>query len=74
MKPTSWSVFAEDSSDLVDANEQKQTEGSEVNEVLKEAKYLRETANRLEGIDWLPSNKITSVIPVKESCDYFQVH
>ena len=44
------------------------------NEVLKEAKYLRETANRLEGIDWLPSNKITSVIPVKESCDYFQVH
>lgn len=45
------------------------------NEVLKETKYLRrETANRFEGIDWLPSNKITSVIPVKESCDYFQVH
>ena len=45
------------------------------NEVLKEAKYLRrETVNRFEGIDWMPNNKITSVISVKKSCDYFQVH
>lgn len=28
------------------------------NEILEEAKYLRrDTANRFEGIDWLPSSK-----------------